>query len=246
MKIAVVFGASSGIGRAIAEEIDLLKSDEIWLIARNEEKLRSVASSLLAKSKIIPLDFNDFASFEVLKNLYEKENPDIRFLVCSAGVGYCGSVADIDEKKAASMININCLALTLLTKISLPYMKKGSKIIEIASGAGFLPQPYFSVYAATKSYVISFSRALGTELKKDGISVTAVCPGPVDTDFFSSLENVKEYKKKFLISPKKVAKSAMRCAKRGKAICTPTFSMKIAHLAAKIIPTSLILSFYKK
>ena len=118
-------------------------------------------------------------------------------------------------------------------------------MIEIGSGAGFLPQPYFSVYASSKAYVISFSRALRAEVKKRGINVTAVCPGPVDTSFFSSLENVKEYKKKFLISPDKVAKHAIKSAKRGKAISSPSLSMKLVHLASKIVPTSLILKFYK-
>jgi short-subunit dehydrogenase len=127
----------------------------------------------------------------------------------------------------------------------LPYVNEGGKIIEIASSAGFMPQPGFSVYAATKSYVISFSRALRQELKAKKISVTAVCPGPVDTPFFSGLENVKEYKKKYAISPQKVAIGALKASKRNKALFVPTFSMKMVHLASKIVPTSIILKFYK-
>ena len=108
-----------------------------------------------------------------------------------------------------------------------------------------MPQPSFAVYSATKSYVISFSRALREELKKKKIAVTAVCPGPVDTPFFSGLENVKEYKKKYAITPQKVAKKAMKASRKNKALSIPTFSMKMVQLSSKIIPLSLIMKFYK-
>lgn len=245
MKIAVISGASSGIGLSFAKKLDLYGLDEIWLIARSSEKLKEISKTLLTKSRMLPLDLREESSFEALQKLYEKEKPNIAYLICSAGVGYSGTFENLTCDKIRSTIDLNCTALTLLTNISLPYLEKGSKIIEIASGAGFLPQPYFSVYASSKAYVISFSRALRAELKKRGINVTAVCPGPVDTSFFSSLENVREYKKKFLISPEKVVKSALKSAKRGKAICSPSLSMKLVHLASKIIPTSLILKFYK-
>ena len=245
MKIAVISGASSGIGRSFAKELDSCGLDEIWLVARSSEKLEEISKMLFTKSRVLPLDLKEESSFEALKKLYESEKPDIAYLVCSAGVGYSGAFENITCDKIQAMINLNCTALTLLTNISLPYFKKGSEIIEIASGAGFLPQPYFSLYSSSKAYVISFSRALRAELKKKGINVTAVCPGPVDTSFFSSLENVKEYKKKFLISPDKVAKSALKSAKRGKAVCSPSLSMKLVHLASKIVPTSMILKFYK-
>ena len=109
-----------------------------------------------------------------------------------------------------------------------------------------MPQPYFAVYAASKAYVISLSRAIGYELKKNKISVTAVCPGPVNTSFFSSLENVKEYKKKYLITPQRVAIGSLKAAKKRKKIYTPTLSMKLVHLASKLLPTSLALKFYKE
>jgi short-subunit dehydrogenase len=108
-----------------------------------------------------------------------------------------------------------------------------------------LPQPGFSVYSASKSFVINLSRAIGKELSKKKIYVTAVCPGPVDTDFFSGLENVKEYKKKHLISASKVAIGSLKASKKKKKVYSPTFSIKAVHLASKIIPVGLILKFYK-
>ena len=101
------------------------------------------------------------------------------------------------------------------------------------------------MYAASKAYVISLSRALGHEMRKQKVYFTAVCPGPVDTSFFSSLENVKEYKKKYLISPQRVALGSLKASRKKKKIYTPTFSMKMVHLASKLLPTSLILKFYK-
>ena len=244
MNIALISGASSGMGLEFARLVDKENLDEIWLIARSEEKLINLSKELNTKTKILPYDLCDFSCFGEIEKLFSDET-NIKYLICSAGVGFNGKVEDISSENIEKMINLNCSALSVLTRICLPYMKEGSRIIEISSGAGFMPQPGFSVYAATKAYVISFSRALRQELRPKKISVTAVCPGPVDTNFFASLEGVKEYKKKFLISAEKVAKGAMKAAKKKKAIYSPTFSMKMAHLSSKIVPISLIMKFYK-
>ena len=246
MKIAVISGASTGIGAEFVKELDKMNYDELWLIARSRNTLDTLALSLKTKARLLALDLSKNSAFDEIKGLYEKEKPQIECLVCSAGVGFNGPLESITEQQINLTISVNCTALTLLNRISLPYLKKGSNIINIASGAGFMPQPFFSVYAASKAYVISLSRALGHELKKRKISVTAVCPGPVDTGFFSSLENVKKYKKKFLITPQKVALGSLKAAKKRKRIYTPTLSMKLVHLASKILPTSLSLKFYKK
>ena len=182
---------------------------------------------------------------DVICDALSREKPNVKYLVCSAGVGYNGNFEEIDLKQISNMTDINVRALTELTACALPYINEGGKIIEIASSAGFMPQPSFAVYAATKAYVISFSRGLKQELLKKKISVTAVCPGPVDTPFFSGLENVKEYKKRYAVSPEMVAKKSMLASKKNKALCIPTFSMKMVHLASKIIPTSIIMRFYK-
>ena len=245
MNIAIISGASSGIGYAIAKEIDALGYDEIWLIASNEEKLIKSSKELKSKTRIFALDLSKKDSLDSFSSVLKSENPNVMHLVSSAGVGYNGDFKDISREMIQKMANINVRALTELTAIVLPYVKEGGKIIHIASSAGFMPQPSFAVYSATKSYVISFSRALREELKKKKISVTTVCPGPVDTPFFSGLENVKEYKKKYAISPEKVAKKAMKASRKNKALSIPTFSMKMVQLSGKLVPISLIMRFYK-
>ena len=245
MKIAVISGASSGMGAEFAKELDTYGLDELWLIAKDDGMLEKIVPTLKSKVRLFPVDLTNELSFQHIKAEYDKYNVEIMYLVCSAGVGFNGDFNTITEKQISLTISLNCTALSLLLKISLPYLVKDSRVISIASGSGFTPQPYFAVYAASKAYVISLSRALGYELRKSKIYFTAVCPGPVDTAFFAGLENVKEYKKKFLISPKKVALGSLKASKRKRKIYTPTFSMKMVHIASKLIPTSLLLKFYK-
>ena len=239
MNIAIISGASRGIGRAFAAELDKYGLDELWLISRSDID----TSAFLTKVRHFSLDITDASFTEIIKAALSESKSTVKYLVCSAGVGYMGKVEDNTEAQISNMISLNCTALSLLTAVCISYMDKNCSILEIASGAGFIPQPNFAIYAASKSYVISFSRALRQELKPKGINVTAVCPGPVETDFFASL-NAPEYKKKYLISAEKVAKKSIKCAKKNKAICSPSLSIKLVHLASKLLPTSLILRFY--
>ena len=241
MNIAIISGASRGIGLEISKLLDLEALDGLWLICGKN----SPNYEFKTKFRIFYTDLSKANPYTEIVEALKSFLPCVKFLVCSAGIGYNGSLSDISLENIENTVMVNCSALSTLTKISSEYMQNGSKIIHIASGAGFLPQPYFATYAASKSYVISFSRAIGRELSKKGISVTAVCPGPVDTDFFANLNNVAEYKKKHLISANMVARSAIRASKKKKKICSPTLSMKLVHLASKIVPTSLILKFYK-
>lgn len=245
MKIGIISGASSGIGKSIVKNLDSYQLDELWIIGRSKDKLNALSSSLSTRCRIFALDLQNKSSYDTLSSSLNEGNFKIEYLVLSAGVGYNGNFDSLALDDIRDMIDINCTSLSVLTSIALPHLSEGGRIVNIASGAGFLPQPGFSVYAATKAYVISFSRALSQELKKKNISVTAVCPGPVNTDFFAGLNNVKEYKKKFLISPDKVAKASLKAARKRKAICTPSFSMKLVHLMSKLIPTSLMLKIYK-
>ena len=189
MKIAVVTGASSGLGREFAKQIAARYSrfDEIWL------------------------DLSSIDELSQFKGLLEENAPDIKLLVNCAGYGRSGSFEELDCDEQLGMVDVNCRALTAVTKLCLPYISQNSRIIELASAAGFMPQPDFAVYAATKAYVLSFSKALNKELKSRKITVTAVCPGPVDTEFFDIAgKDVKFLKRMVMAKPEKVVEQAIK------------------------------------
>ena len=249
MKIAIVTGASSGMGREFVRQIEHLykELDEIWVIARRRERLEELKSRMLTNVRIIDGDLLDDAVYEEIAQLLEEKKPNIRMLVNAAGFGKKGEVKEISCKAQLEMIDLNCKALTHMTKICIPYMCKGSRIVNLASAAAFCPQPSFSVYASTKSYVLSFSRSLGTELSKDGIYVTAVCPGPVETEFFEIAgKQDNPMKEAAMAKPEAVVKQALIDARDGKEVSIYGVAMKATKAATKILPHRLLLDAMDK
>ena len=159
-----------------------------------------------------------------------------------------GSFDELALEEQLDMLYVNCEALTRMTYICLPYMAKGSRIIQMASAAAFLPQQNFAVYAATKSYVLSFSRALKEELSDYGIYVTVVCPGPVNTEFFKIAEqygSTLQIKKLTMITAEKCVSDALYASFRKKSMAVPGIPMKAFLLLTKIVPHELILTIAK-
>jgi hypothetical protein len=247
MNIAIITGASSGMGVEFALQLDNALEysiDEVWLIARRKEALLEVAQYLEHTSRVLDMDVTNAAHIMRLKKLLAEEKPCIRVLVNSAGYGIMGDFASADISDTTGMIDINCKALTNITHMCLPYMRKNSRIIQMASSAAFLPQPNFAVYAATKSYVLSFSRALNQELRKKKIYVTAVCPGPVDTPFFDIAEKTGStlaVKKLTITRADLVVAQAIKDSyyKRERSVCTPL--IRLFEVLAKAIPHKVIL-----
>lgn len=244
--IVVITGASSGMGAEFALQIDshLRKTDEIWLIARNEERLAAVKDMMRNNVKILILDLMKEEEIEALGLLFKLEKVSIRMLVNCAGYGIIGKVETLSTQEQTGMVRLNCEALTHVTKVAIPYMCPGSRIIQLASSAAFVPQPGFAVYAATKSYVNSFSLALRQELKKKKIYVTSVCPGPVDTPFFDRAEKYQgrlAIKNLFLADPWAVVDKALRdsVVKRPKSVYGRT--ILLFELISKILPHRILL-----
>ena len=241
--IAIVTGASAGMGKDFVKELLNQKNvDEIWMIARRADRLNELELLAPGKCKGISLDLRNMESFDKIKEILSLEHPRIQYLVNAAGMGRRGMVEEIDEEAHAMLLDVNVRALTCMTRICLPYMKEGSRIVQFCSGSAFLPQPKFASYAASKSYVLSFSRALRAEVRKRGITVTAVCPGPVRTEFFDAAgSEIAPAKKRFLADSEAVVKKAMKDAKKGKALSVYGTSIKLVHLAGKILPTEWVL-----
>lgn len=257
--IIIITGASSGMGREFVRQIDshFPNVDELWLIARRKEKLKEIAASCNHKCRVLAYDLCDRRAQEELADIITNEQPKITLLVNSAGYGILGPFCDMTVETSADshacteqmgMVDLNCTALTFMTHLCIPYMKRGSRIIQLASSAAFLPQPKFAVYAATKSYVLSFCRALNEELRKQGIHITAVCPGPVDTEFFERAEkgNNRLFIKQFVMAkPDKVVAKALNDALNKKEISVYSLPMQAFYIASKILPHKLMLVFMR-
>lgn len=246
MRIAIVSGASSGMGREFVKQLPWFyrQLDEIWLIARRRERLLSLSDECMIPCRIFAGSLLEDSIYSDIQEELESEKPDVRMLVNAAGFGKMGTVTQIAGKEPGlqpEMIDLNCRALTRLTITCLPYLTRGSRIVNLASAAAFCPQPFFAVYAATKSYVVSFSRGLGAELEKEGIYVTAVCPGPVDTKFFDvSGKFPNKWKDAVMVPPEKVVHQALKDSRKKKPVSVYGMAMKAADLGAKILPHNLI------
>ncbi|MGN0151532.1 MAG: SDR family NAD(P)-dependent oxidoreductase [Wujia sp.] len=250
MKVAVITGASSGLGREFAIQISqrFRTLDEIWVMARRLDRLEALAKQIKnVKIRVIGCDVTDTSQLLKYRNLLEAYKPDVRVLVNASGFGKIGRFEDLSEEEQTGMCSLNCTALTRMISITLPYMKSGcANIINIASSAAFVPQPSFAVYSATKSYVLSLSMALNQELKNNGITVTAVCPGPVSTEFFDIAEehqSSKLYKKLLRAKADKVVRLALSDAYHGSYISVYGFTMKAFRLLCKLLPHNLIIRF---
>lgn len=247
MKIAIVTGASSGMGREFAERIGNGENlDAIWVIARRTERLEELKSTIKIPVVPISLDLTDDGDIEKYKRRLIDTNPDVRVLVNAAGYGRIGHAESITNFEQIGMIDLNVKALTEITLITLLYMSEGAKIYQLASMSSFMPVPYLSVYSATKAYVLSFSRSLNVELKNRGIHVMAVAPGWVRTEFIDRAEDENEmvvYYDRFYNSSDVVLR-ALRDMKKGKevSICGLPTRMKI--LGMKLMPHSLTMGIW--
>ena len=250
-KIALVSGASSGMGRCMVTEIaDRFPSlDEIWVTARRKEKLESLAEEFPGRIRIFPGNLRKPEVIQGITEALKEEDARVCILVNAAGFGKIGKEGDIPPRQTSAMIEVNCVALTALTEAVLPYLHERCRILNFASAAAFLPQPEFAVYAATKAYVLSYSYALGKELKNRGVSVTAVCPGPVgDTEFFGIAEenhSMAAYKKVFMVSQERVVRQAVTDAFAGKSVSVCGLPMKAFRAVSKILPWDLVLNYYE-
>ncbi len=219
-RIAIITGASAGLGAEFAiqyaeQAVKQDSCDELWLIARRHAALKEIKNTIKAvigaeimKIRIMAFDISGYegaAYFEKMLTEEQSKN-DVRLvmLINNAGFGVYGAFRESVSKKQLEMIELNCTALTGFCAAALPFMQKGSCIINIASMAAFAPVGNFAVYAATKAYVLNFSIALRNELQKDGINVITLCPGQINTEFAKRAINNPHAIMRHAQNPKKI------------------------------------------
>ena len=248
-KIAVITGASSGMGRRFAETVKEWGSfDEVWAIARRADRLEELKASVPFPVKGISLDLTDRASFAAYAALLEEEKPQVALLINASGYGKFSAAMDVPLEVNLNMVDLNCMALMAMCQMTVPYMSEGGRIINIASVAADQPIPYINVYAASKSFVLRYSRALNRELKSRGIGVTAVCPFWTKTEFFDRAisSNEPPVVKKYvaMYEPDQIVFRAWRDAKQGREISRFGFIARAQSLLTKIVPHSLVMSIW--
>lgn len=249
MKIAVVTGASSGIGREFAKQIDCYGFDEIWAIALDEEGLLSLKEEM--KTKIVPLamDLTKDENFQTYILKLTEEKPEVALLINCSGFGKFGRYDEIPLEQSCNMIDLNCKATVKMTELTLPYIPKEGRIIEIASISSISPIPYVNVYAATKAFLRSYSVALGEELKPRKISVTCVCPFWTKTQFFNRAKATQHDVISYyavMYDAKKVVKHALKRASKRKRFALYGATTKMMAILAKLIPTGMFLAVWNK
>ena len=253
MKVAIITGASSGLGKEYVKELGRKEPeiDEIWAIARRKDRLKELGRLSRIPVRELSYDLAEKSSIDALSALLAEEKPDIRILINAAGIGKIGSSVDIGREDTDRMIDLNCRAAVDMTYICIPYMSAGARIMEICSTAGFQPFQYLNVYAASKAFLYRFSRALRVELFSRKIKVTAVCPYWIkDTEFIPAAESggAKRDKKirHYPLSSgvHSVAVHSLLDSRLGFAVSTPGIVCTVHRIAAKVIPSELMMGIW--
>ncbi len=249
MSIALITGASSGIGREFARQLkERGDIEEFWLIARRRERMEALAEELGIRARIICADLCTEEGICAVRTALESERPQIRVLINAAGFGRFGAHDQISERDTVRMIDLNVKALVLITHMALPYMEKGGRIIEMGSGSCFTPLPNFNVYASSKAFVLHYTKALQYEIKKYGVRATAFCPGYVHTEFLDAAGTDKAVnrpkKTKPLLSVEKVVRGCLRASEKGRTMYVTNWYTKMQHMLFKLLPDRILTTLW--
>ena len=247
---ALITGASAGIGREFARQL-AMRARLLILVARREQRLNELRDELRHQHSNLTVharrtDLADLAQLKELIAWLEHEKIDVDLLINNAGLGDLGPFATSDPARNEQMTLVNMVALTALTRHLLPQMiaRKRGGILNVSSSAGFLPIPQFAVYAATKAYVTNFSEALRAELRGTGVTVSAVCPGPVHTEFQEVAKRPggqPETGPKFVYVPvERVVRDALAALEADQPLVIPGLAMKIGMFLVRLTPMPIL------
>lgn len=259
--IAIITGASSGLGKEFTKQVSTSSEyDEIWIIARREDNLNAIADEINPTKNFniirpVKMDISGKDGVATFKQYLDEEHEklvriesgiQIGLLINNAGFGTYGPFAETSVNRQMDMIELNCVTVTGICGAVLPYLKKGSVVINTASLAGFMPLGNFAVYAATKSYVLSYSITLAAELKDKGIKVCALCPGSVSTEFANVASNGARKEVKGGYPPQKVVKKCLRHAFKGKKMSLSQPKWKITAFMSRFVGRYLVARYTYK
>ncbi len=245
-KIAIITGATGGIGEEFVKQMYEKPIEEIWAIARNQQKLECLKQTYGKKIRTFSMDLSDEKNIEELASFLQKEKPDIRYLINNAGLAKMASYKNFSAEEICNTIDINCKTPVLLCNLCIPFMGRDSHILNISSASAFQPNPYINLYAASKVFERSYSRALNVELKGTGITVTAVCPGWVDTELLCKEMNGQTVKFPGLVTADRVVAKALKDAQKGKDMSVCSLYVKCQHLYVKLLPQRLVMRIWTK
>lgn len=243
-KIAILTGATGGLGREFLKQILNEEIDEVWAIARNGQRLSELHEQYGEKVVPISIDLSEMQEIEQIRHLLDEKKPQVMYLINNAGLAKMGKYNNFSIEEIDKTINVNCKAPVMLAQICIPYMRKGSRILNISSASAFQPNPYINLYAASKAFERSYSRALNVELNGTGITSTAVCPGWIDTELLQKEINGKKVKFPGLVTPDRVAKQAIKDAKKGKDMSVCSLYIKCQHMNVKLLPQRWVMKIW--
>ena len=241
--VAVITGASAGIGAALAD-VFADEGHTLVLVARRAPQLEALADAIEARGhprpKVIAMDLGLSDAAARIESELRDSGLEPQFLVNNAGFGLLGLAANLDRQQQLAMIDLNVRALTELSlRFAASLSRHQGGILNVASIASFVPGPGMAVYHATKAYVLSFSEAMHRELAPLGVRVTALCPGPVETEFMALAGIPDDYFPRFLArSAGRVAREGYDGLTRGQRVVVPGTDNKVFTLLARILPSA--------
>lgn len=243
-RIAILTGATGGLGREFVKQLLKEEIDEVWAIARNEQKLSDLQKEHGEKVVPLSIDLSDRKGIERIRDMLDEKKPQVAYLINNAGMAKMGKYTDFSIEEIDRTINVNCKAPILLSQICIPYMGRGSKILNISSASAFQPNPYINLYAASKAFERSYSRALNVELEGTGITSVAVCPGWIDTELLQKEINGKKVKFPGMVTADRVVRQALKDAKRGRDMSVCSLYVKCQHVNVKLLPQRLVMKIW--
>jgi short-subunit dehydrogenase len=249
MKIAIVTGASSGMGKEFVLQLSqYVTVDEIWVIARRVDALQQLQSLVRTPIRPVPMDLCREDSFQAYSDLLAAEKPDVKLLVNAAGFGKFGTYENMSLEEECRMIDLNAKALVIMTRLTLPYMGKGSHILQLDSLSAFQPVPYITTYGATKAFVLSYSRAMNRELKSKGVRMMAMNPAWVRTEFFDHAFQTNQSEVQYfnyIYEAKDVVATGLRdLYKTKKDVSVHGLPVKFQVLLVKLLPHKLVMNVW--